>query len=178
MSVECVERLEVRLSGAAITGINPGWSGTVRADAPFAALALVRADNVVWWRKAEVAPSSGIPLALHLHPLNHHRTPVQFLFAFSWGGVQGVTSSITTEQLLAPSPAAVRFAAGQPRTFCTVASSPPTVFGLFFLAQADVSTGRTGVWRPQNRLRGAFPDRLGAALFGKRHGSYRVGSAT
>jgi hypothetical protein len=177
MGVEGVAPLEVRLSGAAVTGVNPGWSGTVTADAPFAALALVRTGGVTWWGKAEAAPSAHGPITLYLHPLNHEGTSVQFLFSLGRGGVQEAIASIKPERLLAPSPATLQFAAGRLATFCTVASNPQTTFELFFLARSNVSAGRTGVWRPHKHLRGAFPAELETALFGSRHGSYASAAA-
>jgi len=171
MNVDRLDPLAVRISGVAETGVNPGWSGTVVADAPFAALLLVQVGDTVTWGKPEVISATSVPISLHLHPLNWAGTAVQFHFCVGWRGVESLCLPIAPQNLHSPTPSALSFVSGEARTFCTVASDPPATFQLLFLARSNVAAGRTGVWRPHKRFRGAFPAQLEAALFGGRNGT-------
>lgn len=168
MSVVAWHQFDGWLRGAAVVGANPGWYGSIVADTPFAALALVQANGEMWWAKAGVA--STLPLALCLHPCNYEHTFVQFLFSLGTSGVHEVCGHIAPEQFVAPTPSLVRMSAGQATMFWQAPCAPPIVFALFILARSDVSIGRKGIWRPHQRLRSVFPKSLDVALFGTRRG--------
>lgn len=164
--------LSAQFIGTPVAGMNPGWRGRVDTDVPFAALALVRAGTKVFWGKAEVTDLSGLPVILHLHPLNSERTSVQLLFTFGSRMIGGASASLPPSQFAPVRISQVSVGAGRAFKLCTFKSQPPCACFAFFLAASDVSAGRTGVWRPRKRLRGAFPDALELALYGAQQGSY------
>lgn len=171
--MEHIHPLAIQISGEAISGANPGWAGGVEADSRFAALLMIRCSNCVWWSKAEVA-ASGVSLRLNLHPLRDGSN-VQFLFSLGPGLVNELGLMVTTETFAPITPARLLFHAAELGTFCTVQTSPVAHFELMFLSHADVYKGRTGVWRPHKRLRGAFPSDLAPMLFGPRRGTHAGG---
>jgi len=164
--------LSARFVGSPVAGENPGWRGHVSVDAPFVVLALVQTGTKVLWGKAEVTAGPTSDVTLHLHPLNHEGTSVQFLFTFGSGMVTEATASFQPGRLSPVQLPEVPLGPGRAFRLCTFASQPPCAFFIFFLAASDVTAGRTGVWRPHKILRGAFPEALETALFGARHGSF------
>ena len=170
MSVESIAPLSVQITGKAVGGDNPGWSGQVLASMPFAALLLIRNAVGVWWGKPEVA-GSGAALSLLLHT-NADGTAVQFLYNLGYGGVHEVSAKVANCTFHPLSPTGLRFQAGELHTFCTIGTEPVANFELLFLSRTNVYAGRTGVWRPHKRLRGTFPAQLELALFGPRRGVF------
>ncbi len=167
-----IRSLSARFTGTPVAGMNPGWRGHVEADEPFAALALVRAGTTVFWGKAEVAEPSRLPVILHLHPLNHERTSVQFLVTLGSRMIGGASASLQARQFLPVHVSRDPARAGHVFKLCAFDWRPTCACFAFFLAASDVSQGRKGVWRPRKRLRGVFSHSLELALFGGGHGSY------
>ncbi|MFI5120964.1 MAG: hypothetical protein ACHQM4_11155 [Thermoanaerobaculia bacterium] len=165
-------QLSASFIGTPVAGMSPGWRGRVGADTPFAALALVQAGTTVFWGKAEVTAPSGFPVILHLHPLNHERTAVQLVLTFGSRMIGGASGSILAGPFPSVQVSDAPIRAGHAFRLCAFRLRPPCACYVFFLAASDVSTGRTGVWRPHKRLRGVFSQALELALFGARHGSY------
>lgn len=172
ITVHHLTQLVAHFTGVPVAGMNPGWRGHVNADAPFAALALVQAGTMVFWGKTEVTTLSGLPVILHLHPLNYERTSVQILFTLGSRTIGGASAAIRAGQIRPVKVSDAQIEAGHAFRLCAFETQPPCACFAFFLAASDVSEGRTGVWRPRKRLRGAFPDALEPALFGAQHGSY------
>jgi hypothetical protein len=168
--VENLHPLSVRLEGNAVSGVNPGWSGQVRASDRFAALLLIRNSHGLWWGKPEVA-ASGTSMSMLLHP-NGDGTAVQFIYTLGYGGVHELSSKVTNQTFEPVSPMQLRFEAGVPGIFCTIKTEPAATFEMMFLSHANVYAGRTGVWRPHKQTRAALSAELAPALCGPRVGSY------
>jgi hypothetical protein len=175
--VRRLTQLSARFGGVPVSGTSPGWRGHLGADKPFAALALVQAGTTVFWGKAEIAAHSALPVILHLYPPGSERTPVQVLFTLGSRMIAGVLVSFQAGQLpsvrVSPAPAG----AGRAFRLCAFESQPPCACFAFLLAAADVSAGRTGTWRPRERLRRVLPGVLEPALFGASHGLYSTSAA-
>lgn len=141
------KRVGVVLSGGPASHPTAGyrlWTGTLKAEEPIVALAILKIGADVFWARSSHKASASLDLHIQFSPMTEERKDVQV--AFCLGDACTYSRSFVETALAHPSPDIKNHVTGEVFDVAVIKGHPIIELKALLMVRSDVNSVRKGVW--------------------------------